>query len=115
GAPRRAELPHRPPKLARVSSLDVLRGLLLIASVGVNSLPYTPASIDHHPWAGVHLIDLIFPFFVTMTGCGIAFAYRNGITSWPRLIRRVVVLFALGLLYNALTTNQWDSATWRVT
>lgn len=102
-------------KLPRINSLDALRGLLLVASVGVNSLVNTPASIDHHPWAGVHAIDLIFPVFVTMTGCGIAFAYRNGITSWTTLVRRVVVLFALGLLYNALTTNQWDLATWRIT
>lgn len=110
-----AETTSTPRTLPRVNSLDALRGLLLMASVGVNSLVHTPASIGHHSWAGVNAIDLIFPVFVTMTGCGIAFAYRNGISSWPRLIRRVVVLFVLGLLYNALTTNLWDLATWRIT
>lgn len=81
----------------------------------MNSLVTIPAGIDHHEWEGVNAIDLIFPIFVTMTGCGIAFAYRNGVTSWSRLLRRVVILFSLGLLYNALTTNHWDIATWRVT
>ncbi len=102
-------------KMPRAKSLDALRGLLLIATVAANSLVHTPSSIDHHPWAGVNALDLIFPVFVTMTGCGIAFAYRNGISSWPRLLRRVLVLYAAGLLYNALTTNQWDVATWRIT
>ncbi len=114
-APREAEDASAGRKLPRVNSLDALRGLLLIASVGVNSMVSIPPDINHHPWAGVNPIDLIFPIFVTMTGCGIAFAYRNGVTSWPRLLRRVVVLFVLGLLYNALTTNQWDLASWRIT
>lgn len=101
-------------KLHRVASLDVVRGLMLIASVGVNSIVNTSGQSEHHPWDGVHLIDLIFPVFVTLTGAGIAFAYVRGISNPRRLVRRVVVLTAAGFVYGALTTASWDPATTRI-
>lgn len=101
-------------KLHRVASLDVVRGLMLIASVGVNSVINASGQSEHHPWNGVHLIDLIFPIFVTLTGAGIAFAYVRGISNPRRLVRRVVVLTTAGFVYGALTTANWDPATTRV-
>lgn len=98
----------------RVASLDVVRGLMLVASVGVNSIISPSGQGQHHPWAGVHLIDLIFPAFVTLTGLGIAFAYVRGVANPRRLLRRVVVLAAAGLLYGAVTTATWDLGTTRV-
>lgn len=101
-------------KLHRVASLDVVRGLMLIASVGVNSIVHPTGQSEHHPWDGVHLIDLIFPVFVTLTGAGIAFANVRGISNPPRLVRRVVVLTAAGFAYGGLTSASWDPATTRV-
>lgn len=101
-------------KLHRVASLDVVRGLMLIASVGVNSVINASGQSEHHPWNGVHLIDLIFPIFVTLTGAGIAFAYVRGISNPRRLVRRVVVLTAAGFVYGALTSASWDPGTTRI-
>ncbi|WP_432545444.1 heparan-alpha-glucosaminide N-acetyltransferase domain-containing protein [Kineococcus sp. SYSU DK004] len=98
----------------RLSSLDVVRGLMLVVSVSVNSLLVVPAWFDHAEWDGVHGIDLVFPVFVTLTGCGLAFAMHRR-TDVRSLARRVLVLVAVGLLYNALTSGAWDPATWRVT
>lgn len=85
---------------------------MLIASVSVNSLWAAPEWFEHAPWDGVHPLDLIFPVFVTLTGCGLAFAMHRRINVRP-LVRRVLVLLLVGLLYNAVTVNAWDPATWR--
>ncbi|UNX54697.1 heparan-alpha-glucosaminide N-acetyltransferase domain-containing protein [Georgenia sp. TF02-10] len=89
-----------------------MRGVMLIASVSVNSLWAAPEWFEHAPWDGVHPLDLIFPVFVTLTGCGLAFAMHRRINVRP-LVRRVLVLLLVGLLYNAVTVNAWDPATWR--
>ena len=41
-----------------------------------------------------HLLDL----FVTLSGVGMAFAYRNRVSHWVSL-RRVVVLLVVGLIF----------------
>ncbi|MGQ7294953.1 heparan-alpha-glucosaminide N-acetyltransferase domain-containing protein [Quadrisphaera sp. KR29] len=83
----------------RVAGVDTTRGLLLIASVTTSSLLVPPEWFDHAPWIGVHPLDLVFPAFVVLTGAGLGFAHKNGVRV-PRLVRRVLVLFVLGLLYN---------------
>ncbi|WP_169513533.1 heparan-alpha-glucosaminide N-acetyltransferase domain-containing protein [Agromyces italicus] len=101
-------------KRARIASLDWARGWMLIASVTVNSLLIVPAWFDHAPWDGVHPIDTIFPIFVTLSGCGLAFAMARTVKVRP-LLRRVVVLLLLGLVYNAITEWSLDVFTWRIT
>ncbi|WP_432493740.1 heparan-alpha-glucosaminide N-acetyltransferase domain-containing protein [Kineococcus auxinigenes] len=98
----------------RVTSLDVVRGLMLCVSVAVNSLLLTPAWFDHAEWAGVNGLDLVFPVFVALTGCGLGFAMHRR-TDVRSLARRVLVLVAVGLLYNALVSGSWEWATWRFT
>lgn len=97
----------------RIASLDWARGLMLIASVGVNSFAIVPV-FRHAQWASVTVLDLIFPLFVTLSGCGLAFALHKRVKSGP-LIRRSLILMVLGLLYNAVVTNQWQLSDWRVT
>lgn len=108
--------PTAPPSTGsrRVTSLDVVRGLMLCVSVGVNSLLLTPAWFDHAEWDGVHGLDLVFPVFVTLTGCGLGFAMHRR-TNVRSLGRRVLVLVVAGLLYNAIVLDSWDPATWRFT
>ncbi|WP_432504762.1 heparan-alpha-glucosaminide N-acetyltransferase domain-containing protein [Kineococcus arenarius] len=98
----------------RVTSLDVVRGLMLVVSVSVNSLLLTPAWFDHAEWAGVNGLDLVFPVFVALTGCGLGFAMHRR-TDVRGLARRVLVLVAVGLLYNAVVGASWEWATWRFT
>lgn len=98
----------------RLAALDWARGCMLVLSVTVNSLLFMPAWFDHSPWDGVHPIDLVFPLFVTLSGCGLAFAMSRGVRFLP-LLRRVVVLAVLGLAYNAVMSWSIDPATWRFT
>ncbi|MBD8022266.1 heparan-alpha-glucosaminide N-acetyltransferase domain-containing protein [Microbacterium gallinarum] len=102
------------PNRARIASLDWARGWMLIASVTVNSLIVVPPWFDHAPWNGVHPIDVIFPVFVTLSGCGLAFAMTRTVKVAP-LLRRVAVLFVVGLAYNAIVEWSLDVFTWRIT
>ncbi|PPK93535.1 putative acyltransferase [Kineococcus xinjiangensis] len=103
---------------ARITSLDWVRGWMLVASVAVNSLWWAPEWFEHAHWAGVHPVDLVFPVFVALSGCGLALAMHRRVQVRP-MLRRVLVLLAVGLLYNAVTTHgldtrSWDPATWRL-
>lgn len=96
---RRGDVPAT--SRARIASLDVGRGLMLVWSVVSASLLMPPDWYEHAPWVGVHPVDLVFPVFVTLSGCGLAFANRRR-TPVLALARRVVVLLACGLLYNSV-------------
>jgi heparan-alpha-glucosaminide N-acetyltransferase len=111
---RSAPTPVLPPSTSRIASLDWVRGWMLIASVAANSLLVTAPWFDHTPWDGVHLLDAIFPVFVTLSGCGLAFAMHRRVQPWP-LVRRVLVLLVVGQVYGAITLNSWQPETWTVT
>jgi predicted acyltransferase len=51
--------------------------------------------------------------FVTLSGCGLGLAMHRRVQVRP-LARRVLVLVLVGLLYNAVTKNSWEPATWRL-
>ena len=102
-------------KVGRITSLDWVRGWFLCGSVAtVSVLSPRPAALQHAQWFGVALEDLIFPLFVTLSGCGLAFAYRNSV-GWGATLRRSVVLLACGLAYNAVAAGSLDLATLRWT
>ncbi|WP_245961926.1 heparan-alpha-glucosaminide N-acetyltransferase domain-containing protein [Quadrisphaera granulorum] len=65
-----------------------------------SSLIAPPDWFEHAPWASVHPLDVVFPAFVVLTGAGLGFAHRRGVRV-SRLVRRVVVLIAAGMAYNA--------------
>ena len=98
----------------RIASLDWARGIMLVASVLSNSLIAPPKWFDHARWSGIHPIDIIFPMFVTLSGCGLAFAMHRRVKPGP-LARRFAVLMLVGLAYNAVMAWSLDVATWRVT
>ncbi|QJU54558.1 heparan-alpha-glucosaminide N-acetyltransferase domain-containing protein [Herbiconiux sp. KACC 21604] len=99
---------------ARMLSLDVVRGVMLVVSVGVDSLLAQPEWFGHAVWEGVHPVDLVFPVFVTLSGCGLAFAMHRRVRAWP-LLRRVAILLAAGLVYNAIALNSWRFDDWWLT
>lgn len=104
-----------PQKPGRITSLDVGRGWFLIMSVTSAAwLAPRPDWLIHAPWIGIRYYDLIFPLFVTLSGIGLAFAYHNRV-SFKVTLRRIVVLLVVGLLYNGISTGQWDPATFRFT
>ena len=107
-------------------SLDALRGFDMFWIIGADSLVYAlnrmsqnPATkfladqLEHAEWAGFHFYDLIFPMFVFMVGASIVFSLNKIIAqsgrtgAIGRVVKRGVILFAIGLFYSGGFTNPW--------
>ncbi len=106
------------PETQRWLSLDALRGFDMIWIVGgahfVHALePYldrpqvaaVSAQLHHLPWEGLRAYDVIFPLFVFVAGAAAALATqaregRSVASVHWRLVRRLFILFALGVFYN---------------
>jgi predicted acyltransferase len=99
----------------RLASLDSFRGLAIAGMILVNnpgSWSHVYAPLRHAEWHGFTPTDQIFPAFLFIVGAAIPFTlarYRETAAQdrsafHQRLIRRVAVLFALGLVLNASTT-----------
>lgn len=95
----------------RLDSLDVFRGLaiagmILVSTPGTWDAVY-PA-LQHAAWNGWTPTDLVFPFLLFAMGAAVPFALgrRRGTSRRIRthVIRRALILFALGLLLNAIET-----------
>ncbi len=86
----------------RILSLDWARGSLIVFNlVAISAVGNAWPAFVHGTWdEPVPAIDVIFPAFVTLSGAGLAFAYRNNV-RWTRTVRRTVLLLAAGLAYNA--------------
>src|SRR5471030_1223192 len=96
---------------SRLDSLDVFRGLtiaamILVSTPGTWNAVYAP--LDHAAWDGWTPTDLVFPFLLFAMGAAVPFALARR-RGTPRLVRRHVlrrgaILFALGLVLNAIET-----------
>lgn len=92
----------------RLISLDVFRGLTVMAMTVVNNPGdwghiYPP--LEHATWHGCTPTDLVFPFFLFIVGVSLVYALagakQRGEPRGPLLwqvFRRAAVLFGLGLL-----------------
>jgi predicted acyltransferase len=99
----------------RLTSLDVFRGMTMATMILVNmaSLGDTYPWLDHAPWHGLTIADLVFPFFLYIIGVAMAFSlakYTSGnapITKnvYWQILRRSAILFGLGLILNNLFWN----------
>jgi predicted acyltransferase len=101
----------------RLLSLDVFRGLTVAAMILVNNpgtwrAVYPP--LRHAEWHGWTPTDLVFPFFLFIVGVAIPLALGRRATSSlaGKVIRRTLVIFALGLFLNAVP--DFDLATIRI-
>lgn len=101
----------------RLLSLDVFRGLTVAAMVVVNN-PGTWQAVHpplrHADWHGWTPTDVIFPFFLFIVGVAIPFALppRASGAVIARIVRRSAIIFALGLVLNAVFG--FDPATIRI-
>ncbi|MBC6696515.1 acyltransferase family protein [Hymenobacter puniceus] len=93
---------------ARLISLDVFRGLTVMAMILVNNpgdWGHIYAPLEHAHWHGCTPTDLIFPFFLFIVGVSIVYAL-DGARQKPethgrtmvRILKRSAILFGLGLL-----------------
>lgn len=98
----------------RLTSLDVFRGMTIMLMIIVN----TPGSfetnyplLEHSPWTGCTLADLVFPFFLFSVGLSGFLSSRKhgGCLTKPllkKILRRTLLLFLLGILFNAFPFYQ---------
>ena len=94
----------------RLLSLDVFRGITIALMIIVN----TPgnrenyAQLDHSAWNGCTLTDLVFPFFLFISGVSVVFSLSKrlakGETSGliPQILKRALIIYALGMVLNAI-------------
>jgi predicted acyltransferase len=98
-------------KTHRWLSLDVFRGMTIALMILVNSpgneQPYR--LLEHSPWNGCTLADLVFPFFVFIIGVSLVFSLSNSLVNGNspkqianKVLRRALIIFACGLLLNAI-------------
>lgn len=106
--------PTTTPASGRLTSLDWARGWMILTHLtAVSVLAPVPEQLRHPPWLGVTFFDVIFPLFVGLSGCGLAFAYSRRVSPWVTA-RRAVVLIALGLVYTALVGRVTDVSELRL-
>lgn len=66
--------------------------------------------LQHAPWDGLHLADVIFPFFIFIMGASIAvglkdLTIRSSISlsvQLRKILKRSINLFLLGLVTNSI-------------
>ena len=100
----------------RSTALDALRGsavalMILVNNPGSWSHLYPPFA--HAPWHGCTPTDLVFPFFLFAVGASMAFALDAATPArefWPKVIKRVIAIFAIGLFLNASPFVRWNEA-----
>lgn len=116
-----------PQKLSnRLTSLDVFRGIaiagmILVNMAGVAGKVYPP--LLHADWNGFTPTDLVFPLFLFIVGVAMAFSlskYTDPTLNSPlnkggrgglywRIIRRAIILFALGIFLNGFWNYDWST------
>lgn len=101
----------------RYYSLDVFRGATVALMIMVNnpgSWAYIFGPLDHAKWHGCTPTDLVFPFFLFAVGNAMAFVMPrfekegNGF-FFKKVIKRTVLIFAIGLLLNWSPFIKWDN------
>ncbi|CAK9042647.1 unnamed protein product, partial [Durusdinium trenchii] len=84
----------------RLVGLDVLRGITMAVMLIVDTLGDLYPSIGHAPWDGLHLADLVMPYFLLISGISFHISLSPTIQPWTVLRRnafRALRLFLLGL------------------
>ncbi len=90
----------------RLVSLDIFRGITVVFMIIVNtpgSWEYVYAPLRHAKWHGCTPTDLVFPFFLFIVGVSTYYSLKkygsefNWGSVW-RIFRRMILIFAVGLL-----------------
>ncbi|UDF05712.1 acyltransferase family protein [Asticcacaulis sp. AND118] len=104
---------------ARYTALDVFRGLTVCVMIVVNTSPAGAepfAQLQHAPWFGFTLADLVFPSFLFAIGNSMVFAFRKPLPHKEFLLkvaRRAALIFLLGfLMYWFPFVHQTPEGAW---
>ena len=119
-------------KTDRVVAVDALRGFNIFLILGADGAIWTldrmlrdkgstlstignflGTQMSHVEWVGIRFYDLIFPLFIFVTGVSIALAFpkllerERKMQVYARILRRALVLYALGLIFYGGVGHQW--------
>lgn len=104
--------------MGRIYSLDVLRGLAIFIMIFVDAPPELEKMYPifvHAAWEGLTFADLAFPGFVFTMGASAAISMSKRKPSRQKILKRMMILFVLGILYNTLpfifAYFLWDNFT----
>lgn len=99
----------------RIFSLDLLRGLVILAMVFANTgFPGSPWYMRHHPtdiFSGSTYVDYIFGFFLLLVGISIPIAFTKYEDSWRgnlKLIRHVILRGSSLIFINMIISTHPD-------
>ena len=104
-------------KQSRLISLDVLRGITVAGMILVNAgQGDTFAPLKHSHWNGMTPCDLVFPFFLFIMGISTylslrKFNFQLSAQVVRKIIKRTVIIFAIGLAINWLGSAVWGDAS----
>jgi predicted acyltransferase len=105
-------------RLGRLQSLDAFRGITIAGMLLVNTNALSATAhpwLTHAYWNGCHFADLIFPFFLFITGISAAFSLAKYVQkdrpkweAYARVVRRSLTLFLLGLTIDIVGAESWE-------
>jgi len=109
-------------KPARLMSLDVFRGMTVVFMIIVNTpgtWSHVYAPLRHAAWHGCTPTDLVFPSFLFISGVAMWYSLRKfnfefSGASLVRILRRVALIFAVGLFLNIFPRFVRDYDTLRI-
>jgi len=121
----------QPKRATRLSSVDVFRGMTIVAMILVNnpgSWATTYWPLKHAEWHGWTLTDLVFPFFLFIVGVAIVLALKRRVDAGTpkrplvaKIVKRSAVIFGLGLFLSGYPFGLFGSRgfaelldTWRI-
>ncbi|HEX6914847.1 MAG TPA: DUF5009 domain-containing protein [Chitinophagaceae bacterium] len=102
----------------RYYSLDVFRGATVALMILVNnpgSWLHIYPPFKHAAWEGCTPTDLVFPFFLFAVGNAMSFVMprfreRGSAYFWQKVLRRTLLIFAIGLFLNWSPFVKWDGS-----
>ena len=114
-------------KSERLGSIDALRGFDMFWIAGGEGIIHTLASLTgwpfflwcsyeltHSIWNGVTFYDMIFPLFLFLAGTTVPLSFKKRLARgqtnkdlYKHIISRVIILIALGLVYNGFFQFNW--------
>ena len=92
----------------RLVSLDIVRGFTVATMVFVDNIGSTFNTLNHSPWNGITLADIVMPWFLFMVGVAMSISLRKFVeggggraaqrrAGFQKLLVRSLKLFFLGL------------------
>ncbi|XP_024544892.1 heparan-alpha-glucosaminide N-acetyltransferase isoform X1 [Selaginella moellendorffii] len=104
-------------KPVRIATLDVFRGLTVALMVLVDDAGGEWPRINHSPWNGCTLADLVMPFFLFIVGVAIALALKripDQVAATQKVVIRTLKLLFWGLLLQGGFSHAPDDLSYGV-